>query len=106
MNNNLEDDSKKTIYTPEEYEKILPKKRKFIIVAMVKEEIKKQGFEGILVFNPIESGYKANRKMYYPKAGTFVFEEYMSQLNTLPLSFLEIEVREIVGKAIRHFKLS
>lgn len=105
MTNNFENNSIKPAITPEEFEKMVPLKRNPIITTMVRDEIKKQGIEGRLVFNPIVSGYKPNRKMYYPKAGVSVFEAYLSQLNTLPLAYLEVEVREIVNNAKRHFKI-
>ncbi|MBC7958493.1 MAG: hypothetical protein H7X94_01390 [Vallitaleaceae bacterium] len=105
MSDQFEDGAIKPILIPEDYDSLIPKKKKPFIVAMIEEEIRKQGATGKLVFNGIESGYKTNRKMYYPKSGVFVFEEYMSQLNTLPLNFLEVEVREIVSRAKRHFKI-
>ncbi len=90
---------------PEDFEAMIPKKKKPIIVGMIQEEIKKQGLEGRLVFNPIDVSYTANRKKYYFKSGVAIFEEYMSQLNTLPLTFLEVEVGIIVNDAKRHFKM-
>ncbi len=90
---------------PEDFEEMIPKKKKPIIVGMIQEEIKKQGLEGKLTFNPIDVSYTANRKKYYHKSGVAIFEEYMSQLNTLPLSFLEVEIGIIVNDAKRHFKI-
>lgn len=106
MNNNDEIDPIKPDLIPEVFDQMLPKKKKALIISMVEEEIKKQGAEGKLIFKPIENGYKANRKKYYSKSGVSIFEAYLSELNTLPLAYLEVETREVVSSAIRHFKLN
>lgn len=105
MNNNFEDESAKLVL-PEDFEQMAPKKRNPFIVQMVNEEIRKQGLEGRLVFHPMECAAIPNRKKYYVKSGVSIFEAYMYMLNTLPLSFLEVEIGIIVNDAKRHFRMA
>ncbi len=105
MMNNFEDDPIQPMEIPEDFEQMLPKKKNPIIIRMVNDEIKKQGLEGRLIFHPMECATVQNRKKYYTKSGVPIFEEYLFRLNTLPASFLTIEISIIVNDAKRHFRI-
>ena len=90
-----------------EYLKLNKTERNKHIIVYINSLIRERGYEGRLIFQPVENGYQGWGREYPPaKNGIPIFAKFMWQLNgDGQFDMLEFECNDLIEKAARHYNL-